>query len=58
MVEKKLYITTEKLIVLFVNWRDFLKAYEKASKSSEVLLRKPEIENGSTSLEDNLFAHC
>ena len=44
-------------MVLLDSLRVFLKAYEQASKSTQIPLPRPKIENGSTLWKDNLFAY-
>ena len=50
-------ISKIELTCLLDNLRIFLKTFDQASKSIQILLPKPRVEIGSTKSKDILFAH-
>ena len=58
ILKEELPISEKKVVVLIENLRVFLKPYEQASKSTQILVRRHKTEIGSTLSKANLFAHC
>ena len=57
-VSEEVSITKNELSSLLDHFRDFLKAYERASQSPQIPRPKPMIEVGSTIWKDIVFVHC
>ena len=57
ILQEEVNISKKELTCLVDNLRDFLKFFDQASKSIQILLPKPKVEIESTKSKDNLFAH-
>ena len=58
ILEEEFSISKKEIESLLDSWGEFLKAFDKANKVSQIPFPKPKFQIGFTKAKDKLFTHC